>query len=103
MCQSACRFELASVLSPPLQLYSGAFNDIETSNITRFVPLTCSNASRSCVTKVIASYLQISVFGTMPSSFDVQAARQQFPALKQNQVYFDNAGGSQILGPVIDS
>lgn len=29
--------------------------------------------------------------------------RDQFPALQQNQVYLDNAGGSQTLGSVIDS
>ncbi|KAE8447498.1 hypothetical protein EG329_010628 [Mollisiaceae sp. DMI_Dod_QoI] len=37
------------------------------------------------------------------SSFDVTSARSRFPALKQPQVYFDNAGGSQTLGSVIDS
>ncbi|KAF8855587.1 PLP-dependent transferase [Acephala macrosclerotiorum] len=37
------------------------------------------------------------------SSFDVASARERFPALKQPQVYFDNAGGSQTLGSVIDS
>lgn len=36
-------------------------------------------------------------------SLDVAAARASFPALKQRQVYFDNAGGSQTLGTVIDS
>ncbi|KAH6660005.1 aminotransferase class-V [Truncatella angustata] len=35
--------------------------------------------------------------------FDVQSARSKFPALQQEQVYFDNAGGSQTLGAVIDS
>jgi selenocysteine lyase/cysteine desulfurase len=39
----------------------------------------------------------------MTSTFDVKAARQQFPSLQQKQVYFDNAGGSQVLGSVIDS
>ncbi|RFU73885.1 aminotransferase class-v [Trichoderma arundinaceum] len=29
--------------------------------------------------------------------------RDRFPALRQNQVYFDNAGGSQTLDTVIDS
>ncbi|KAH8820368.1 pyridoxal phosphate-dependent transferase [Xylogone sp. PMI_703] len=37
------------------------------------------------------------------SSFDVTAARGQFPALRQSQVYFDNAGGSQTLGTVIEA
>ncbi|RDL38565.1 PLP-dependent transferase [Venustampulla echinocandica] len=36
-------------------------------------------------------------------SFDITSARERFPALKQNQVFFDNAGGSQTLGSVIDS
>ncbi len=37
------------------------------------------------------------------SSFDVTNARNHFPALKQSQVFFDNAGGSQTLGTVIES
>jgi len=37
------------------------------------------------------------------SSFDVTAARSKFPALNQPQVFFDNAGGSQTLGTVINS
>ena len=35
--------------------------------------------------------------------FDLNKVRERFPALGQNQVYFDNAGGSQTLGSVIDS
>lgn len=35
--------------------------------------------------------------------FDVSAVRPQFPALDQKQVFMDNAGGSQVLGSVIDS
>ncbi|KAI1098014.1 PLP-dependent transferase [Jackrogersella minutella] len=35
--------------------------------------------------------------------FDVEAARSKFPALKEDQVFLDNAGGSQILGTVIES
>ncbi|KAK7744881.1 hypothetical protein SLS53_003114 [Cytospora paraplurivora] len=34
---------------------------------------------------------------------DIQSIRTNFPALGQDQVYFDNAGGSQILGSVVDS
>ncbi|KAF1982471.1 cysteine desulfurase [Aulographum hederae CBS 113979] len=34
---------------------------------------------------------------------DIATARSQFPALRQDQVFFDNAGGSQILGSVINS
>ncbi|KAK7548798.1 pyridoxal phosphate-dependent transferase [Phyllosticta citricarpa] len=37
------------------------------------------------------------------SAFDVAAVREKFPALKQKQLFFDNAGGSQILGAVVDS
>ncbi|KAK7941124.1 PLP-dependent transferase [Apiospora aurea] len=37
------------------------------------------------------------------SQFDVTAARSKFPALSQDQVFFDNAGGSQTLGTVVDS
>ncbi|KAL8828635.1 MAG: hypothetical protein Q9191_002470 [Dirinaria sp. TL-2023a] len=39
--------------------------------------------------------------GSQP--FSVESAREKFPALAANQVFFDNAGGSQVLGPVIDS
>jgi selenocysteine lyase/cysteine desulfurase len=39
----------------------------------------------------------------MAPIFDVTEARKQFPALQQKQVFFDNAGGSQTLGSVIDS
>lgn len=34
---------------------------------------------------------------------DMQKVRASFPALSQDLVFFDNAGGSQILGSVIDS
>lgn len=34
---------------------------------------------------------------------DVQKVRANFPALSQDQVFFDNAGGSQVLGTVVDS
>jgi len=37
------------------------------------------------------------------TTFDVQGVREHFPALKQPQVFLDNAGGSQILGDVADS
>ncbi|KNG48317.1 PLP-dependent transferase [Stemphylium lycopersici] len=36
-------------------------------------------------------------------TFDISKARERFPALKQDQVYLDNAGGSQALGDVIES
>ena len=39
----------------------------------------------------------------MTSTFDIQNIRSQFPALAQKQVYMDNAGGAQVLKPVIES
>ncbi|KAL1624288.1 hypothetical protein SLS56_007908 [Neofusicoccum ribis] len=39
----------------------------------------------------------------MASTFDIANARSKFPALNQKQVFFDNAGGSQVLGDVIKS
>lgn len=36
-------------------------------------------------------------------SFDIATVRGSFPALKQKQVFFDNAGGSQTLGTVIET
>jgi len=40
----------------------------------------------------------------MAQTFDIQTARKAFPALHQShQVYFDNAGGSQVLGTVASS
>ncbi|KAF1919511.1 pyridoxal phosphate-dependent transferase [Ampelomyces quisqualis] len=35
--------------------------------------------------------------------FDITKSRERFPALRQDQVFLDNAGGSQALGDVIDS
>lgn len=35
----------------------------------------------------------------MAVTFDVEAARAQFPALQQEQVFMDNAGGIYILLP----
>ncbi|ETS87600.1 hypothetical protein PFICI_01428 [Pestalotiopsis fici W106-1] len=37
------------------------------------------------------------------ASFDINNVQSSFPALQQDQVFFDNAGGSQTLGTVIDS
>ncbi|EXJ68357.1 uncharacterized protein A1O5_08149 [Cladophialophora psammophila CBS 110553] len=37
------------------------------------------------------------------TSFDVAAIRRQFPALAQDQVFMDNAGGAQVLQSVITS
>ncbi|KAF2004158.1 PLP-dependent transferase [Amniculicola lignicola CBS 123094] len=39
----------------------------------------------------------------MTDSFNITTARENFPALKQDQVYLDNAGGSQVLQSVITS
>ncbi|RYN27309.1 hypothetical protein AA0113_g7596 [Alternaria arborescens] len=36
-------------------------------------------------------------------TFDISKSRARFPALQQDQVFLDNAGGSQALGDVIDS
>lgn len=33
----------------------------------------------------------------------ISTVRGRFPALDQEQIFFDNAGGSQTLGTVIDS
>ena len=41
--------------------------------------------------------------GSIEQTFDVASARRQFPALNQKQTYLDNAGGSQVLGTVINS
>jgi phosphohistidine phosphatase SixA len=40
---------------------------------------------------------------TFAMSFAIDKAREHFPALQQDQVFLDNAGGSQALGDVIDS
>jgi cysteine desulfurase family protein (TIGR01976 family) len=37
-----------------------------------------------------------------PSTLDLNFVRQHFPALAGDWVFFDNAGGSQILKPVVD-
>ena len=38
----------------------------------------------------------------MARTLDVAALRKHFPALDKKQVYFDNAGGSQVLKEVVD-
>jgi hypothetical protein len=43
------------------------------------------------------------VTNTIIMPFEISKAREHFPALKQDQVFLDNAGGSQALGDVIDS
>ncbi|KAI1818461.1 aminotransferase class-V [Poronia punctata] len=37
------------------------------------------------------------------ANFDIEKVRSEFPALAKGQVFFDNAGGSQTLGTVIDA
>lgn len=39
----------------------------------------------------------------MVTTFDVESVRKHFPALAHKQVYFDNAGGSQVLKEVVDT
>ncbi|KAF2680484.1 PLP-dependent transferase [Lentithecium fluviatile CBS 122367] len=39
----------------------------------------------------------------MAGTFDIAKARERFPALQQDQVFLDNAGGSQALGDVVDA
>ncbi|KZL68964.1 aminotransferase class-v [Colletotrichum incanum] len=39
----------------------------------------------------------------MSAQLDIAAVRAKFPALAQDQIFFDNAGGSQTLGTAIDS
>jgi selenocysteine lyase/cysteine desulfurase len=36
-------------------------------------------------------------------AFSVEKVRAHFPALAQDQVFMDNAGGSQVLSSVIES
>lgn len=36
-------------------------------------------------------------------AFNISKARDSFPALNEPQIFFDNAGGSQTLGTVIES
>ena len=43
------------------------------------------------------------ILATMSDSFNIASVRERFPSLRQRQVYFDNAGGSQILGDVVES
>ncbi|GFF36480.1 aminotransferase, putative [Aspergillus udagawae] len=39
----------------------------------------------------------------MASEFDIARVRTRFPALNAEQVFLDNAGGSQVLDTVIES
>ncbi|MCJ1353686.1 MAG: hypothetical protein MMC33_003673 [Icmadophila ericetorum] len=39
----------------------------------------------------------------MSTEFDINTVRDHFPALKSGQIFFDNAGGSQVLDTVIES
>jgi selenocysteine lyase/cysteine desulfurase len=37
------------------------------------------------------------------TDLDMESVRARFPALGKQQVFFDNAGGSQILGTAIEA
>jgi len=37
----------------------------------------------------------------MKDTLDITTLRKRFPALDKEQVYFDNAGGSQVLDDVV--
>jgi hypothetical protein len=50
-----------------------------------------------------SSFLKSTSLATNMTGFNIDEVREQFPALKQEQVYLDNAGGSQVLGTVIKS
>ncbi|KAH7112812.1 pyridoxal phosphate-dependent transferase [Dendryphion nanum] len=39
----------------------------------------------------------------MSGEFEIASAKQRFPALQQDQVFLDNAGGSQMLGDAIEA
>ena len=54
-------------------------------------------------TTVKISHLQPGIEFPIMSSSDLDAVRSQFPALAGDQVFFDNAGGSQTLGSVIEA
>lgn len=41
-------------------------------------------------------------FVTAPTTLDLDFVRSHFPALDQGWTFFDNAGGSQILRPVVE-
>ncbi|MEM0981813.1 MAG: cysteine desulfurase-like protein [Cyanobacteria bacterium P01_H01_bin.58] len=43
------------------------------------------------------------VLATQTPTLDLNYVRQQFPALAKDWIFFDNAGGSQILKTVVDS
>lgn len=45
----------------------------------------------------------IIIINIIMADFNVERVRSRFPALNGKQVYFDNAGGSQVLKEVIDS
>lgn len=54
-------------------------------------------------TIVTASCTEDKEIVNMTATFDISKARERFPALQQDQVFLDNAGGSQALDGVIDS
>jgi len=48
------------------------------------------------------SLIHVSFTVKMPSKLDMTEVRGSFPALTGDQVFFDNAGGSQTLSTVVD-
>lgn len=67
-----------------------------------------SDHSRSLYISSFKTYINLSLnraplnWNLVMSTFDIKTSRDCFPALKQPQVFFDNAGGSQTLGTVIE-
>lgn len=54
-------------------------------------------------TYLCSNVIRTHTYEYFTSAMDVQKVRANFPALGQDQVFFDNAGGSQVLGSVVDS
>ncbi|KAF3805512.1 2-isopropylmalate synthase, partial [Colletotrichum gloeosporioides] len=50
-----------------------------------------------------AGGFHFSTTSAMDSGFTVEKAREQFPSLQKDQIFGDNAGGSQVLGSVAHS
>jgi hypothetical protein len=63
----------------------------------------CFNRYMMIDSNRICLFTNPSLLVEMSSSFEVESARKHFPALDSAQTYFDNAGGSQVLGDVIKS
>lgn len=59
--------------------------------------------NRTTFTLTKEHHIDLRFTKAMAQTFDVTALRKHFPALDKKQVYFDNAGGSQVIKEVIDS